>query len=68
MNHKQVKKPPLKVTAAQARARLRQEGKSFKQFADENNINCGTLYAVLHGHNKGYRGNAHRAAVALGMK
>jgi len=68
MIHRQVKKPPLKVTAAQAKARIRREGKSFKQVAEENGINYRTLQAVLNGHNKGYRGNAHRAAVALGMK
>ncbi|MCL1860062.1 MAG: DNA-binding protein [Proteobacteria bacterium] len=56
------------MTRDQAKKRLRAEGVSFKQFAEENSINYRTLQAVLNGHNKGYRGNAHRAAVALGMK
>jgi len=70
MNHEQVKTRPRKevMTRDQAKKRLRAEGVSFKQFAEENSINYRTLQAVLNGHNKGYRGNAHRAAVALGMK
>jgi len=70
MSRIQVKNPPRKavMTREQAKKWLRSEGVTFKQFAKENGINPRTLQAVLDGHNKGFRGNAHRAAVALGMK
>ena len=45
-----------------------EHGQKIQKVAEENGINYRTLQAVLNGHNKGYRGNAHRAAVALGMK
>lgn len=56
------------MTLDQVKKRLEKEGKSYKQFAAENNLNYRTLLCVLNGVNKGKRGEAHRAAVALGLK
>ena len=56
------------MTLDQVKRKLEQEGKSFKQFAEENNLNYRTVLCVLNGVNKGKRGEAHRAAVALGLK
>lgn len=53
---------------AQARKKLDGEGKSIKQFAEERKLNYRTVICVLNGVNKGRRGEAHRAAVALGLK
>lgn len=51
-----------------ARAKLEQRGKSVKGFAIENNLNPSTVYAVLSGQSQCKRGEAHRAAVLLGIK
>lgn len=56
------------MTLEQAKKRLQKEGKSYKQFAKERNLNYRTVLCVLNGVNKGLRGEAHRAAVALGLK
>lgn len=56
------------MTLDQVKRKLEKEGKSFKQFAQENNLNYRTVLCVLNGVNKGKRGEAHRAAVALGLK
>lgn len=55
-------------TPAQAKAWLESQGKSVKEFAEENNLDPATTYQVLAGTKKGRRGEAHRAAVALGIK
>ena len=55
-------------TPAQAKAWLESLGKSVKDFADENCLDHATTYQVLAGTKKGRRGEAHRAAVALGIK
>ena len=52
----------------EARKRLELRGISVKQFAKENGIHVSTVYAVLNGQKKCLRGEAHRAAVALGIK
>ncbi len=52
----------------QVKKKLEKEGKSFKQFAKEHGLNYRTVLCVLNGVNKGRRGEAHRAAVALGLK
>ncbi|RTY69846.1 DNA-binding protein [Pseudomonas veronii] len=52
----------------EARKRLELRGISVKQFAEENGIHVSTVYAVLNGQKKCLRGEAHRAAVALGIK
>lgn len=51
-----------------ARKRLELQGISVKQFAEKNNIHVSTVYAVLNGQKKCLRGEAHRAAVLLGIK
>lgn len=55
-------------TPAQAKAWLEEIGKSVKDFAEENNLDLHTTYQVLAGRKKGKRGEAHRAAVLLGIK
>lgn len=56
------------MTLEQVKKKLQKEGKSYKQFAEEHQLNYRTLICVLNGVNKGQRGEAHRAAVALGLK
>jgi len=55
-------------TPAQAKAWLDEQGKSIKDFADENDLDPATTYQVLAGTKKGRRGEAHKAAVLLGIK
>ncbi|MBS7660532.1 DNA-binding protein [Pseudomonas lalucatii] len=55
-------------TPAQAKAWLAAQGKSVKEFANENGLDPATTYQVLAGTKKGRRGEAHRAAVLLGIK
>lgn len=51
-----------------ARKRLEQQGISVKEFALKNDLHPSTVYAVLLGQKKCLRGEAHRAAVLLGIK
>jgi gp16 family phage-associated protein len=51
-----------------ARKRLEQQGISVKAFALQHNFHPSTVYAVLLGQKKCLRGEAHRAAVLLGIK
>lgn len=51
-----------------ARKRLELQGISVKDFAIKNDIHPSTVYAVLNGQKKCLRGEAHRAAVLLGIK
>ena len=37
-------------------------------FARRNKLSARSVYGVLYGNNKGRRGEAHKAAVALGIK
>jgi len=55
-------------TSAQVRQELLARGDSIAAFARRNAINVATVQQVLNGRNKGNRGEAHRAAVLLGMK
>ncbi|WP_216891464.1 DNA-binding protein [Pseudomonas putida] len=63
---------PNTLISEQARQRAREElelrGKTVKGFALENNLNPSTVYAVLRGQSQCKRGEAHRAAVLLGIK
>ncbi|QOF91914.1 DNA-binding protein [Pseudomonas lundensis] len=52
----------------QARDALDKRGQSAKDFAVLNNLNPSTVYAVLSGQSRCRRGEAHRAAVLLGIK
>ena len=56
------------LTPAQAREALDREGKSIADFARENGLDEPTVYQVLAGRKQGRRGEAHRAAVLLGLK
>ena len=52
----------------QARDALEKRGQSAKDFAEQHNLNPSTVYAVLSGQSRCRRGEAHRAAVLLGIK
>lgn len=52
----------------QARKALEKRGQTAKNFAELNNLNPSTVYAVLSGQSHCRRGEAHRAAVLLGIK
>jgi gp16 family phage-associated protein len=56
------------MTADQVKAKFAREGRTFSDWARENNLSYSTVLAVLNGGNKGRRGEAHRVAVALGIK
>ncbi len=61
--------PPISEQALdKARYRLVQHGVSTSRFAKEHGLNASTVYAVLNGQSKCLRGEAHRAAVLLGIK
>lgn len=55
-------------TPEQVKQQFRREGKTFAQFAKENNISVQTVYKLLNGQYKGHFGAAHDAAVKLGIK
>lgn len=55
-------------TPQAAKEELRQRGETIKSFADENGFPYRTVQAVLSGTNKGHHGEAHKVAVALGLK
>jgi len=55
-------------TNVEAKAWLRLVGISVIEFSRKNNLDAPTVYQVRAGRKKGYRGKAHQAAVALGMK
>ena len=52
----------------QVKERFIREGRTYASFARENNFNPRTVAAVINGLNKGRYGEAHRVAVALGLK
>lgn len=52
----------------QARNELDRRGQSVQEFAKQHRLNPSTVYAVLNGQSQGRRGEAHRAAVLLGIK
>jgi gp16 family phage-associated protein len=56
------------LTPEQARAALDREGKSIADFARQNDLNKNLVSDLLNGRKKGKRGEAHRAAVLLGIK
>lgn len=55
-------------TRKKALDQLRDAGLSIPQWAAANGFSVATTKAVLYGHSKGLRGEAHRVAVALGIK
>jgi gp16 family phage-associated protein len=51
-----------------ARQRLSRQGLSVRAWAEQHQLNAGTVYEVLAGRKRCLRGEAHRAAVLLGLK
>lgn len=60
--------PPALRTAAQVKADFEARGITAASFARDHDLPPGVVYQVLSGEKKGRRGDAHRAAVLLGMK
>lgn len=56
------------LTAEQARAKLDREGISIAEFSRKHGLNKNLVSDLLNGRKKGRRGEAHRAAVLLGIK
>ncbi len=56
------------MTPQQAKEKLRKKGITAADFAKEKGLNYRTVIAVLNGVNKGRNGEAHKCAVALGLK
>lgn len=52
----------------QALKRLRDAGISIPAWAQANGFAPSTVKAVLYGHSQGLRGQAHKVAIALGLK
>ncbi|WP_309261567.1 DNA-binding protein [Lysobacter arvi] len=50
------------------RKRFERDGVNIAEFARTHGLNRDTVYQVLSGAKKGRRGEAHRAAVLLGLK
>lgn len=51
-----------------AREQIQAQGISLREFARRHRLHPSTVYGVLNGQNKCLRGEAHRAAVLLGIK
>ncbi|MEW6693276.1 MAG: helix-turn-helix domain-containing protein [Pseudomonadota bacterium] len=56
------------LSLEEARARLRRAGISARALARELGVHQSTVSEVLRGRHKGVRGDAHKVAVALGIK
>ncbi len=56
------------LTPEQARAALDREGESIAAFARKHDLNKNLVSDLLNGRKKGKRGEAHKAAVLLGIK
>ncbi|MCL8302166.1 DNA-binding protein [Pseudomonas mosselii] len=59
---------PAPVTPEQARAALDRRGMSIAEFCRIHSLNKNLVSDLLNGRRKGRRGEAHRAAVLLGIK
>lgn len=58
----------MALTAAQIKQKFREEGKTFKGFAEQHNFPEVQVYRVMNGTIKATRGRGHQIAVALGLK
>lgn len=58
----------MALTPQQVKRRFREQGKTFRQFAQENGFDEVQVYRVMNGTIKGVRGRGHEIAVALGLK
>jgi gp16 family phage-associated protein len=56
------------MTLQQLKEKFAKEGKTFSGWSKENGVKYSTTLAVINGTNKGNYGEAHRVAVALGLK
>lgn len=56
------------MTPDQVKQKFRDEGKTFTEFANENNYSRNDVYRVLNGQLKGHYGIGHEIAVKLGLK
>ncbi|PWE46162.1 DNA-binding protein [Pseudomonas prosekii] len=59
---------PATVTPEQAREALNRRGMSIAEFSRKHELNKNLVSDLLNGRIKGRRGEAHRAAVLLGIK
>ena len=58
----------MSKTPEEVKQKLRAKGLTVQQWATGQGFNVRAVRAVLYGHNKGHYGQAHKIAVALGMK
>lgn len=56
------------MTPTNFKAKLRAQGKTIRQWADEHGFPHRAVYRVLNGLDKAYFGRAHEIAVAAGIK
>lgn len=56
------------LTLDEARAEIRKRGITIRQWAAQNGLNAPIVFEVLGGRKKGNWGDAHKAAVLLGIK
>lgn len=59
---------PRLRTPAQARKWLEANGINISEWSRQHGVSRHTVADLLRGKRKGHRGEAHRAAIALGMK
>ncbi|ALZ28944.1 DNA-binding protein [Pseudomonas aeruginosa] len=59
---------PTEQAREAARKHISRLGLSVREWAERNGLGESTVYAVLNGQKKCLRGEAHRAAVLLGIK
>lgn len=59
---------PATITPEQAREALNRKGMSIAEFSRKHELNKNLVSDLLNGRIKGRRGEAHRAAVLLGIK
>lgn len=56
------------MTLNEVKEEFRKKGITRKEWAKKNGLNYRAVISVMNGTNKGEYGEAHRAAVALGLK
>lgn len=66
--YRSTKEAKVTTTVEQAKARLKANGVTIKAWAEENGFPVTSVRAIISGHNKGNYGQAHKIAVALGIK
>lgn len=59
---------PAPLTPEQVRASFEREGRTIAQFCRQHGLNKNLVSDLLNGRKKGRHGEAHRAAVLLGLK